>query len=144
MSEPNGAAGDRAYRVGTDGLDIELIHRWLSTDAYWAIGRPRDVVERSVAGSLSFGVFAPDGRQVGFARTVTDSATFAWLCDVYVDPAHRGRGLGRLLVRTVLDELHARGVQRILLATKDAHEVYAALGFTELAEPRTWMELDTR
>jgi GNAT superfamily N-acetyltransferase len=132
------------YRIGTDGLDLGLIHRWLSTDAYWAIGRPRDVVERSVGGSLNFGLFTSDGQQVGFARTVTDSATFAWLCDVYVDPAHRGRGLGRLLVRTVRDELHGLGVQRILLATKDAHGVYAALGFTELAEPWKWMELDTR
>jgi GNAT superfamily N-acetyltransferase len=131
------------YEISTDPdrLDLDLVHRWLSTDAYWAIGRPREVVARAAAGSLLFGVYAPAGTQVAIARVVTDSATFAWLCDVYVDRAERGRGLGSWLVYAVRDELQARGVRRILLATADAHGVYARAGFTPLAEPGRWMEL---
>jgi len=124
-----------------DRLDLGLVHDWLSTDAYWALGRSRDTVDRSVAGSLVYGVYRPgDGRQVAFARAVTDSATFAWLCDVYVDPAERGRGLGTWMVGAVRDHLAGLGVHRVLLATKDAHGVYARLGFSPLAEPGRWME----
>ena len=136
----------RGYELSTDPgrLDLDLVHRWLSTDAYWALGRSRDTVERAVAGSLNFGVFRPhDGRQVAYARVVTDSATFAWLCDVYVDRAERGRGLGTWLVGAVRDKLAASGVRRVLLATQDAHGVYAGLGFTPLAEPDCWMEYRT-
>jgi GNAT superfamily N-acetyltransferase len=131
------------YEMSTDPgrLDLDVVHRWLSTDAYWALGRPRDVVARSIEASLLFGVYAPTGSQVAIARAVTDSATFAWLCDVYVDRAERGRGLGSWLVAAARDELHARGVRRILLSTADAHGVYAKLGFTPLAEPGRWMEL---
>lgn len=131
------------YTVSTDPsrLDLDRVYTWLSTDAYWARDRPRDVVERGFATSLPFGVYRPDGVQVAVARVVTDSATFAWLCDVYVERAERGRGLGSWLVKTVRDELAARGVHRILLATLDAHGVYAKLGFIPLAEAGNWMEL---
>ncbi|HEX2357549.1 MAG TPA: GNAT family N-acetyltransferase [Micromonosporaceae bacterium] len=134
------------YEICTDPgrLDLDLVHRWLSTDAYWALGRGRDVVARAAEGSLLFGVYEPGGTQVAVARAVTDSATFAWLCDVYVDRAERGRGLGSWLVGVVRDELNARGVRRILLATADAHGVYAKLGFRPLAEPDRWMELTVR
>jgi GNAT superfamily N-acetyltransferase len=131
------------YTLSTDPsrLDLDRVHTWLSTDAYWALGRPRDLVERAFASSLPFGVYRPDGTQVAVARVVTDLATFAWLCDVYVDRAERGRGLGTWLVGAVRDELAALGVRRILLATNDAHDVYAKIGFTPLAEPDRWMEL---
>jgi GNAT superfamily N-acetyltransferase len=125
------------------------VHRWLSTDAYWALGRSRDTVERSVAGSIVFGAYEvagahEQGRQVAVARAVTDGATFAWICDVYVDPAARGRGLGKRLVGALRDHLNRLGVRRMILATHDAHGVYAALGFTPLAKPEQWMELDRR
>jgi GNAT superfamily N-acetyltransferase len=134
---------DDGYQLTTDPdrLDLRLVHDWLSTDAYWALGRRREVTDRSVAGSVVYGVYRPgDGRQVAFARAVTDSATFAWLCDVYVDRAERGRGLGTWMVGAVRDHLAGLGVRRVLLATDDAHGVYARLGFTPLAEPGRWME----
>ncbi len=131
------------YTLTTDPrrLDLDRVHSWLSTDAYWALGRPRDVVERGFAGSLAFGVYRPDGIQVAVARAVTDAATFAWLCDVYVHRAERGRGLGTWMVGAVRDELAARGVRRVLLATADAHGVYAKLGFVPLIDTDRWMEL---
>ncbi|MGC4877547.1 GNAT family N-acetyltransferase [Micromonospora sp. DT43] len=126
-------------------LDLDRIHHWLSTDAYWALGRDRETVVRSFAGSLPFGVYRPgDGRQVAVARAVTDGLTFAWLCDVYVDSASRGLGLGGWLAGTVRDHLAELGVRRILLATNDAHEVYARVGFTPLDAPQRWMQLDRR
>ncbi|MCG5470138.1 GNAT family N-acetyltransferase [Micromonospora sp. LAH09] len=135
------------YLLSTDPalLDLGLVHHWLSTDAYWALGRDRDTVDRAFAGSLPFGVYRPeDGRQVAVARVVTDRATFAWLCDVYVDRAARGRGLGGWLARAARDHLDELGVRRILLATNDAHQVYARVGFTPLDGPERWMNLDRR
>jgi predicted GNAT family acetyltransferase len=132
-----------AFDISTDParLDLDRVHRWLSTDAYWALGRSRETVERAVAGSVNCGAYAPDGTQVAYARAVTDRATFGWLCDVYVDPAWRRRGLAIRLVETVRDHLLGLGVRRLLLATADAHGLYARLGFTPLADPGRWMEL---
>ncbi|MGN9905915.1 GNAT family N-acetyltransferase [Phytohabitans sp. LJ34] len=124
-------------------VDADLVYTWLSTDAYWALGRPRETVDKSFAGSLVFGLYEPGGGQVGFARAVTDGATFAWLCDVYVDRSVRGRGLGTWMVEQARDELERIGVRRILLATLDAHAVYSKIGFTPLAEPDRWMEYRT-
>lgn len=124
-------------------VDADLVYTWLSTDAYWALGRPREVVDKAFANSLVFGVYRPEGDgggQVAFARAVTDGATFAWLCDVYVDRAARGQGLGTWMVGLVRDELAGLGMRRVLLATLDAHAVYAKIGFTPLAEPDRWME----
>jgi len=112
-------------------VDVALVHRWLSTDAYWALGRPREVVERSVAESLNVGAY-DDGVQVGYARVVTDRATFGWVCDVYVDPSRRGTGVGSRLISSVLAELSPLGLQRVMLATADAHALYAAHGFEPL------------
>ncbi len=112
-------------------VDVALVHRWLSTDAYWALGRPREVVERSIAESLNVGAY-DDGVQVGYARVVTDRATFGWVCDVYVDPSRRGAGIGSRLVSSVLAELSPLGLQRVMLATADAHALYAAHGFEPL------------
>ncbi len=122
-------------------LDLTRIHRWLTTDAYWALGRTAAVTERAVDGSLCFGVYAPGGAQVGFARAVTDRATFAWLCDVYIDPAHRGRGLGTWLAEVATRHLIEEGVRRVVLATRDAHGIYEKVGFTPLVTPHSWMEV---
>ncbi|GAB3818087.1 GNAT family N-acetyltransferase [Micromonospora zhanjiangensis] len=135
------------YRLSTDPgrIDLDRVHHWLSTDAYWAIGRSRETMAAAIAGSVVFGIYrSGDGAQVAFARVVTDRATFGWLCDVYVDRAERGRGLGRWLVDQVRTELAEQGVRRILLATNDAHGLYAEAGFRPLAVPTRWMELDQR
>ncbi|MGI5453240.1 GNAT family N-acetyltransferase [Streptomyces sp. CA-249302] len=132
------------YEISTDPerLDADRVHRWLSTDAYWATGRPREKQERAMAGSLNFGVYdTGSGEQVAYARVVTDHATFAWLCDVYVDPSVRGKSIGTALVGAVRDHLAPFGLRRIMLATADAHGVYAKLGFEPLADPGIWMAL---
>ncbi len=125
-------------------LDLELIHTWLSEQAYWAVGQSRSVTERSFAGARCSGVYAADGRQVAVARVVTDGVKFAWVCDVFVDPDRRGQRIGESLVRHVVDVLTHEGVPRIVLATRDAHEVYARVGFEPLRFPGTWLEIDRR
>lgn len=126
-------------RTDLADMDLDLVHEWLSTDAYWSLGRTREAVGTAADHSLNFGAFGSDGRQVAYARVVTDHANFAWLCDVYVDRDHRGRGLGRRLVAAATEALDALGVGRTLLSTRDAHEVYAGLGFTPLPDPTMWM-----
>jgi GNAT superfamily N-acetyltransferase len=137
---------DDGHEIDTDKtrLDGVLIHRWLSTDSYWAHGRPEQAVATSIEHSVCYGIYAPGGRQVGFARAVTDEATYAWVCDVYVDRSSRGLGLGTWLARSIVADLRERGLRRIVLATADAHEVYRRAGFTELATPSRWMEIDER
>ncbi|MBV6702558.1 GNAT family N-acetyltransferase [Kitasatospora aureofaciens] len=132
------------YDIDTDParIDLDRVHHWLSTDAFWALGRSREVVDRSVRASIPFGVYAAGGEQVAFARVVTDLATFAWLCDVYVDRAHRGRGLGTWLATAVVEHLRPYALKRILLSTADAHEVYARAGFVPLPEPGKLMIAD--
>jgi GNAT superfamily N-acetyltransferase len=125
-----------------DRLDVERVHRWLSKDAYWALGRELSRVQDSIAGSDSYGLYDTEHVQVGFCRVVTDQATFAWLCDVYIDPEHRGRGLGTWLVDQVREVYAATGMRRMLLATSDAHEVYRSVGFEPLSEPTRWMEIE--
>ncbi|MFD5271164.1 GNAT family N-acetyltransferase [Streptomyces sp. NPDC058335] len=126
----------------TDRIDVPRVHHWLSSDAYWALGRERDKQERAIAGSLNFGVYETvSGEQVAYARVVTDLATFAWLCDVYVDPAVRGKGIGTSLVAAVRDHLRPHGLRRVLLATHDAHGVYEKIGFEALEKPERWMAL---
>lgn len=130
------------YEISTDPdrIDAERVHRWLSTDAYWALGRTREKQDRAIAGSLNFGVYdTASGEQVAYARVITDRATFGWLCDVYVDPAVRGKGIGTSLVEAVREHLREDGLRRILLATHDAHEVYEKAGFAPLARPDQWM-----
>ncbi|MFE3514481.1 GNAT family N-acetyltransferase [Streptomyces sp. NPDC059166] len=123
-------------------IDAARVHHWLSTDAYWALGRTRDQQDRMIAGSLNLGAYdSASGEQAAYVRVVTDRASFAWICDVYVDRPARGQGLGTRLVTAVRDELAPLGVRRFVLATKDAHGVYAKLGFTPLAEPDMWMAL---
>jgi len=119
-------------------IDVDVVHGFLST-SYWATGIPREVVERSIAGSLNLGVYDGEGAMVAFARAVTDRATFAWIADVFVVPSSRGRGLGRFVVSTLLEHPDLKGVRRLMLATADAHELYRSYGFGELADPSRMM-----
>lgn len=130
---------DYTIRTHLDAMDLDRIHAWLSTDAYWALGRTREKVRTAARHSINVGVFAGSGRQVAYARVVTDRANFGWLCDVYVDRDHRGRGLGVRLVEAALAELEPMGLSRVLLATGDAHGVYARFGFEPLPRPQDWM-----
>ena len=118
--------------------DVDAIHAYL-TRAYWCEGIPREVVERAVRNSLCFGLF--DGAaQVGLARVVTDYATYAYLCDVYVLESHRGRGLGKWLIECVMTHPQLQGLRRFNLATRDAHALYAQFGFQPLRQPEVHME----
>ncbi|MDI1462357.1 GNAT family N-acetyltransferase [Catellatospora sp. KI3] len=137
---------EAGYVLDTDParLDLAAVEQWLLREAYWTSGRDREVMERSLAGSTVYGLYAQSGAQVGVFRVVTDGATFAWLCDVFVDTGHRGLGLAQWAVTVIRDELQALGIRRIILATADAHGVYAKVGFTPMANPERWMELDTR
>jgi GNAT superfamily N-acetyltransferase len=125
------------YEISTDPgrLDRDAIHGFLR-DAYWSPGVERAVVDRSIEGSIPFGLFAPDGGQAGFARAVTDGATFAWIADVFVLAPHRGRGLGVWLVQTVLSHPEVRDVRRVMLGTADAHALYERFGFRPPVEGR--------
>ncbi|WP_436408029.1 GNAT family N-acetyltransferase [Burkholderia oklahomensis] len=131
-----------ALRFSTDKaeLDIDAIYAFLRDEARWSKGIPRDVVERAIAGSLCFGAYL-DGRLVGFARLVTDQATFAYLCDVFVLSEHRGKGYGRALIDHVFAHDTVRGLRRVALVTTDAHALYRPVGFTAPAHPERWMEL---
>lgn len=142
MNDTPALAAGYEISADPDRVDAERVHRWLSTDAYWALGREREKQDRAIAGSLNFGVYdVAWGEQVAYARVVTDRATFAWLCDVYVDPAVRGKGLGTALVTAVRDHLRPFGLRRMLLATRDAHGVYEKIGFEALDDPGRWMAL---
>lgn len=129
------------YTISTDvtRLDIDLIYDFLRTHSYWAQGRTRAVVERSITHSLSFGLYRQE-QQVGFARVVTDYATFAYLADVFVLETERGRGLGKWLIATIVEHPGLQGLRRWLLATRDAHGLYRQAGFMLLAQPERWME----
>ncbi|MET7570507.1 GNAT family N-acetyltransferase [Streptomyces sp. NPDC005492] len=130
------------FSADTARVDLDRVHHWLSTDAYWAKDRPREQHERAVASSLNYGVYdSTSGEQVAYARVVTDEALFGWLCDVYVDPSVRGKGIGTAFVGAVREELRPLGLRRILLATLDAHGVYEKLGFEPLKHPDQWMAL---
>jgi len=120
-------------------MDVDAIHAYLSR-AYWCVGIPRATVERALRHSLCFGIYDGD-TQIGLARVVTDHATFAYLCDVYVLESHRGRGLGKWLIECVMEQTSTLGLRRFNLATRDAHALYAQHGFKPLAHPDNHMEL---
>jgi GNAT superfamily N-acetyltransferase len=130
------------YIISTDRqrLDLDVIHAFV-TRSYWFEGIRRDVMERAVAGSLPFGLYAPDGRQVGFCRVVSDFATFAYLMDVFVLEEHRGRKLGVWLIETVVSHPKLQGLRLFRLATKDAHGLYERFGFRPIAQPERMMEI---
>jgi GNAT superfamily N-acetyltransferase len=124
-------------------LDIDRIRAWLA-ESYWASDRSVEAIDRSILNSQVYGVYTPTGEQVALTRVTTDLASFAWLGDVVVDEAWRGRGIGRWLVGAVVEHLKEVGVPRFVLTTRDAHGVYSALGFAALRVPETWMEIDLR
>lgn len=129
------------YEVSVDPtrLDLDVIHGYL-TRSYWSPGISREIVERAVVNSLCFGVYAGDGNQVGFARLVTDRATFAYLADVFVLEAHRGKGLSKQLMEAIIAHPELQNLRRWTLATRDAHQLYARYGFTSVAKPDRLME----
>lgn len=130
------------YRVSADKtmLDIDAIHEFLSTRSYWARGRTRETVVRSIENSLCFGVYDARGKMVAFARVATDCAVFSYLMDVFVLEGHRGRGLGKKLMDYITSFPPLQGLKRWQLATADAHGLYRRYGFRELAEPEKHME----
>jgi len=132
---------DSSFQVSTDRtrLDVPMIYRFLSENSTWAVGISRDVVERAIDNSLCFGGYL-DGRQVAFARVVTDYATLANLVDVFVVPEFRGHGYGKQLVRVVMDHPSLQGLRRFMLNTSDAHSLYARFGFAPPQRPETIME----
>jgi GNAT superfamily N-acetyltransferase len=129
------------FVISTDPalLDVDAIHAYLS-HSYWAAGIPRDIVERSIRGSICFGLYTAD-RQVGFARVITDRATFAYLADVYVLEDYRGRGLSKWLMQVIMEYPDLRGLRRFMLVTRDAHGLYAQYGFQAIASPELHMEI---
>ncbi|WP_196157763.1 GNAT family N-acetyltransferase [Reinekea sp. G2M2-21] len=131
-----------ALSVSTDPakLDIDFIYQFLSTEARWCLGIPRTVVEKALNNSLCFGVY-DDNVQVGFARVVTDYATFGNLVDVFVIPDRRGQGIARMLLDAVVTHPDLFGLRRFTLATSDKHELYRKFGFTELGRPEIFMEI---
>jgi GNAT superfamily N-acetyltransferase len=131
------------YVISTDPgrLDLDRVHAFLAEESYWSPGVPRDVVERAVAGSLVFGAYRGD-EQVGFARVVTDRATFAWVCDVFVVPEHRGRAVGKLLVEAIVAHPDLSGIRRLMLATADAHGLYRQFGFRALERPQRYLAIE--
>ena len=129
------------FTISTDParLDIAMIHQCLSGSAYWAMGRPLEMVRRSIENSLPFGVYK-GSMPIGFARVVTDYATFAWLADVFVLPEFRGQGLGKWLIGVIVGHPRLPGLRRWVLATKDAHGLYAQYAFRPLHAPERFME----
>jgi len=130
------------YTISTDKsiLDIELIHGFLSERSYWAQNISREIVERSIENSLCFGVYDGD-RQIGFARAVTDYATFAYVADVFVIESHRGRGISKQLMAAIREHPALQGLRRWHLVTTDAHALYRQFGFRELESPQKHMEI---
>lgn len=137
---------DDGYRLADDAAlaDLDLVHGWLSRESYWARGIPREVVARSLRNSLCFTLLAPEdtgGAQAGFCRAITDRATFAYLADVFVLEAHRGRGLGKWMVERVLEHPDLQGLRRWMLATSTAHGLYSRYGFQPVGNPAVFMEI---
>jgi hypothetical protein len=129
------------FLISTDKsrLNVEVIFEFLTRRSYWAQGRSLEVVSRSIENSLCFGVYDSD-KQIGFARLVTDYATFAWICDVFMLETHRTHGLGKWLVQCIVNHPDVAKIRRLLLATKDAHELYRKYGgFEMLPEAERWM-----
>ena len=129
------------FEVSTDParLQVEMVHEFL-TNSYWAKGIPMSTVRRSIENSICFGLYF-SSQQIGFARAISDCATFAYLADVFILPAYRGRGLSKWLMECILAHPELQGLRRWILATRDAHGLYAHYGFTPMGNPQRWMEI---
>lgn len=132
--------GDFVINTDRNLVDVEMVHRFLSEESYWAAGIPIDVVRRSIENALCFGVYK-GGRQVGFARVVTDYSTFAYIGDVFVLEEHRGQGLSKWMMSVVREHPDLQGLRRWMLATADAHGLYSQFGFRPLQHADRWMEI---
>ncbi|MDO6777013.1 GNAT family N-acetyltransferase [Shewanella sp. 3_MG-2023] len=134
--------GNKGYVISTDQnkLDISVIHGFIS-QSYWAKGMPITVLAKAIEHSLCFGVFTDEDQQVGFARLITDRATFAYLADVFITDLHRGIGLSKLLIETVISHPDIQGLRRMMLATRDAHGLYAQYGFLPIDNPEILMQI---
>lgn len=130
------------YFISTDfrSLNIEIIHQYLSKESYWAKNVPFDIVKKSIENSFCFGVYHLN-KQIGFARLVTDKATFAYLADVFILPEHRGKGLAKWLMDTIHTHPELQGLRRWMLATRDAHKLYTQFGWTPITDPERFMQL---
>lgn len=130
-----------AYLLSDDParLDVDAVHAYLS-QSYWAEKIPRDVVVRSLANSLCIGIYTSSGAQIGLCRVISDFATFAYLCDVYVLDSHRGQGLAKVAMQLTMSHPKLAGLSRFNLVTRDAHPLYAQFGFTPVARPDRYME----
>jgi len=133
---------NEGYYISTDRtkLDIPFIHQYLSNESYWAKGIPLEVVQRAAEHSLNFGVFYRD-EQVGYARVVSDLATVAYLGDVFIIAAHRGKGLSKMLMEAIMRHRDLQGLRRWILLTRDAHALYEQYGWKPIAAPDRWMEV---
>jgi GNAT superfamily N-acetyltransferase len=128
-----------AITTSTEYFNVEYIHQFLSK-SYWAENIPLEVVQKSIENSLCFGVFHL-GRQIGFARMITDKATFAYLADVFIDEAYRGQGLSKWLMEEIMKHPDLQGLRRMMLGTKDAHGLYTQFGFVQLTNVDRWMQI---
>ena len=122
-----------------DLIDVDLVHAWMSLESFWAEGLPRNVMAQAIRNSLSVGLYSAEGKQVGYARFVTDYATYAWLCDVFVDSAVRGSRLGTFLVETAVSHPDMRGARQVLMADP-GRSLYTRFGYRPLVRPERWME----
>ena len=130
------------YLISTDKelIDFDTVHGYLSRDSYWAQQIPAETLKRGIENSICFGVYK-EKQQLGFARVISDKATFAYICDVFILPEFRGRGLSKWLIQTIVSHPDLQGLRRWSLATLDAHGLYKQMGFTELSKPGNWMEI---
>ncbi len=126
-------------RTDVSFLQVDTIHKFLSEESYWAKERTREQTQRAIENSLSFGVYRGE-KQIGFARVITDYATFAYIGDVFILNEFRGRGLSKWLMETIVNYPDLQNLRRWILATRDAHALYEKFGFTELKVPERWME----
>jgi GNAT superfamily N-acetyltransferase len=131
--------GDYEINTSKKKLDLDVITKFLNERSYWAGGRSRETIERSIRHSLNFGIYK-GSQQIGFARVITDYATFAWVADVFVLQEERGKGLSKWLMDVMIAHPKLQKFRRWVLATKDAQELYRRYGFTELRKPERWME----
>ena len=132
--------GEFLISTSRDRLDLDVVHSFL-TNCYWAKGIPREVVVRSIEHALCFGIYDRSGAQVGFARVISDFATIAYVGDVFVLETHRGQGLGRWLMQCIMQHPTLQNLRRWILTTRDAHGLYAQVGFTPVKAPERFMEL---
>jgi N-acetylglutamate synthase-like GNAT family acetyltransferase len=134
----------RDFLISTDKtlLDVEVIYNYLNDDSYWAQGIPLEKLKKAIANSMCFGVYN-NSKLVGFARVVTDNATFAYICDVFILPIYRKKGLSKWLMQTIVNHPELQGLRRWSLATTDAQKLYSQFGFSQISKPENWMEIFT-